>query len=115
MNLKGVIKVIGKTQTISDKFSKVDFVLTDDSSQYPQHISIQATNDRIAILNGVKVGDRVTVHINIRGREWTSPQGEIKYFNTIEAWKIDRDVATTADSHKVAISDNEQGFEQLPF
>jgi len=31
----------------------------------------------------------VDVAINIRGREWTSPQGEIKYFNSIEAWRIE--------------------------
>jgi hypothetical protein len=38
--------------------------------------------------NKWKVGDEVEVGINLRGREWTSPQGEVKYFNTIQGWKI---------------------------
>ena len=37
----------------------------------------------------MQIGDEVTAHINLRGREWTNPQGEVKYFNTIEAWKLD--------------------------
>jgi hypothetical protein len=37
-------------------------------------------------------GETVTASINIRGREWTSPKdGTIRYFNTIQAWKIESD------------------------
>jgi hypothetical protein len=32
----------------------------------------------------------VEVSFNLRGREWTSPQGEVKFFNTIEAWRIEK-------------------------
>ncbi|MEY5040956.1 MAG: hypothetical protein RLZZ414_495, partial [Bacteroidota bacterium] len=32
-----------------------------------------------------------TVHFNLRGREWTSPQNEVKYFNSLEAWRIEKD------------------------
>ena len=28
--------------------------------------------------------------INIRGREWVSPQGETKYFNSIQGWRIEK-------------------------
>jgi hypothetical protein len=34
------------------------------------------------------VGDNVKVDINLRGREWTNPQGEVVYFNTIQGWRI---------------------------
>ena len=27
---------------------------------------------------------------NIRGREWTSPQGEVKYFNSLDAWRVEK-------------------------
>ena len=26
----------------------------------------------------------------MRGREWESPQGEIKYFNSIQGWRIEK-------------------------
>ena len=42
------------------------------------------------MLNAHKVGDNVKVHINIRGREWTSPQGEVKYFNSIVGWRMEK-------------------------
>lgn len=88
MQITGTIKVLRDTEPVSDRFKKREIVITDSSTQYPQHISIQFTNDRCDLLNNFKEGDQVEVSINLRGREWTSPQGEIKYFNTIEGWKI---------------------------
>jgi hypothetical protein len=90
MNITGILKVKKDEQAVSDKFRKREFVVTDNSSQYPQHISFQCTQDRCSLLDTVNVGDTITVHFNLRGREWTSPQGEIKFFNTLEAWKIDK-------------------------
>ena len=57
--------------------------------QYPQTIIIQFTQQRCDLLENLQVGQIVKVYINIRGREWTNPQGETKYFNTIEGWKIE--------------------------
>src|SRR4051812_5997816 len=90
MNITGILKVKKDEQAVSDKFKKREFVLTDNSSQYPQYISFQCTQDRCSLLDSVNVGDTITVHFNLRGREWTSPQGEVKFFNTLEAWKIDK-------------------------
>ena len=87
MEVKGNIKVINDTQVISDKFSKREFVVTTNDT-YPQDILIQLTQDKCSLLDMFKVGQDVDVSINLRGREWTSPKGEVKYFNTIEGWKI---------------------------
>jgi len=87
-SLKGEVKVINDVQQISDSFKKREFVITDASGQYPQHIMFQAVQDRCEIIDAFKVGDMVEVFYNLRGREWTSPQGEVKYFNTLEAWRI---------------------------
>ena len=89
MNITGTIKVINDTMVVSDKFKKRDFVVT-TNEQYPQDILIQMTQDKCDVLNGYNIGDSVDVSINIRGREWTSPSGEVKYFNTIEGWKINK-------------------------
>lgn len=91
MTITGTLKVKGQTVQVNDKFAKREFVLTDNSNpDYPQHISLQLTQDKCKLIEGAKEGDTLTAHINLRGREWTSPQGEIKYFNTIEAWKIEK-------------------------
>lgn len=87
--INGTLKVVNETQKISDKFQKREFVVTDTSSQYPQDILFQLTQDRVSNLDGFKEGDDVTVNFFIRGREWTSPDGTVKYFNSLDVWKIE--------------------------
>jgi len=87
--VEGVLKHIGDTITVSEKFSKREFVLTVPHDQYPQHVSFQLTQAKCDNINSFSVGQSVTVSFNLRGREWTSPQGEVKYFNTLEAWRIE--------------------------
>lgn len=90
MQITGTLKVKKEEQVVNDRFKKREFVITDNSSQYPQHILFQLTQDKCSLLEGIREGDVLTVHFNLRGREWTSPQGEVKYFNTLEAWRIER-------------------------
>ncbi len=89
MDITGRLKVKGSEQKVNDKFKKREFVITDSSSQYPQHIQFQLTQDRCSLLDGYEIGDEIKVHFNLRGREWTNPHGEVKYFNQLEAWKLD--------------------------
>lgn len=88
-NITGTLKVKFKEQQVSEKFKKREFVLTENSSQYPQHINFQLVQDKCGLIDNFNVGDQIRVFFNLRGREWTSPQGEVKYFNTIDAWKIE--------------------------
>lgn len=89
MQVHGKIKVINPEQNVSATFKKREFVVTTEE-QYPQHIQLEFTQDKCDLLNSYKVGDSVSVGINIRGREWVNPQGETKYFNTLQAWKIEK-------------------------
>lgn len=89
MDITGILKVKGEAQQVSEKFRKREFVLSDNSSQYPQHISFQLTQDKCGLIDQYNVGDEIKVHFNLRGREWTSPKNEVKYFNTLEAWRIE--------------------------
>ena len=88
--LKGNIKVINATVQVTGKFSKREFVINDTSSMYPQDILFQSVQDKCSMLDGYKEGDSVEVSFNLRGREWTSPKGDIKYFNTLDAWRIEK-------------------------
>ena len=86
--LKGEIKTIKETQAITDSFKKREFVITDASGQYPQIIMFQSVQDRCEMLDNFNTGDMVEVFFNLRGREWTSPQGDVRVFNTLDAWKV---------------------------
>lgn len=91
LELNGTIKKIGETQNFASGFQKAELILLTEE-QYPQPINIEFIQDKIHILDAVKVGDSATIHINLRGREWTSPQGEVRYFNSITGWKIDKKI-----------------------
>lgn len=90
IKLEGTIVLIGETQSVGTSgFTKRDFVLEiDGTTQYPQTVQIQATKDRCQTLDAFGAGQAVEVDVNLRGRAWTSPQGETKYFNTLEACRI---------------------------
>ena len=87
--LTGTVKVVNPTQVISETFSKREFVI-ETQDQYPQLVMFQATQDKCSLLDNVQVSSQVEVSFNLRGREWTSPAGEVKYFNTLEAWRIEK-------------------------
>lgn len=88
MQVEGKIKMIDQTKAVgSSGFKKRDVVVTSDE-QYPQHILVQFVQDKCDLLNGYNVGEAVKIDINLRGREWTNPQGETVYFNTIQGWRI---------------------------
>ena len=89
MEVQGKIKLIGETQTVgSNGFRKRELVVTTEE-QYPQHLSIDFVQDKTDLLNTYQVGQTVKVGINLRGREWISPQGETKHFNSIQGWRIE--------------------------
>ena len=89
MEVIGKIKLIGETQTFgSNGFRKRELVVTTDE-QYPQMIMIEFVQDKSDLLNNYAVGQDVKVSINLRGREWINPQGEAKYFNSIQGWRIE--------------------------
>lgn len=89
MEIQGKIKLIGETQSIgSNGFRKRELVLTTEE-QYPQHIMVEFIQDKTDLLNNYQVGQQIKVGINLRGREWINPQGEAKYFNSIQGWRIE--------------------------
>ena len=94
MELKGTVKRISDIQTFASGFQKREMVIVTEE-QYPQPINIEFLQEKGDLLNQLNEGDKVTVSINIGGREWTSPQGDVKYFNSITGWKIEKSEGST--------------------
>ena len=88
MEVVGKVKVVSPEQQVSASFKKRELVVTTEE-QYVQHILIEFAQDKCDLLNNINVGQEVKVSINLRGREWVNPQGETKYFNQIQGWKIE--------------------------
>ena len=89
MELQGTVKKIFETQTFASGFQKRELILL-TQEQYPQPISIEFLSEKIMLLDSISEGDHVKIGINIRGREWTNPQGEVKYFNSITGWRLEK-------------------------
>ena len=125
MEVQGRIKMVGETQSFgSNGFRKREIVVTTDE-QYPQHIMVEFVQDKTDLLNSYKEGQQVKISINLRGREWVNPQGETKYFNSIQGWRIEALQAEAsegnippvpaADAFEPAGDLKEEDHDDLPF
>ena len=115
-SLKGTVKVINAEQVISEKFKKREFVIEDNSGQYPQVILFQLAQDKTSLIEPFSEGNEVTVYFNLRGREWTSPKdGQVRFFNTLDAWKIEGAAAAPAQSVPAAADLSSSDEDDLPF
>src|SRR5574339_171518 len=86
----GKLHTIFETKQVSERFSKREFVVElADNPKYPQMVLFQLTGDRCSQLDGMRSGDEVRIEFSLRGREWRSPNGEVKYFNSLDVWKIE--------------------------
>ena len=88
--VKGEVKLVNDTVQVSEKFSKREFVLMVKNGEYTDPVTFQSAQDKCSMLDGFNGGEQVEVSFNLRGREWISPQGDVKYFNTLDAWKIEK-------------------------
>ncbi len=123
MEVQGKIKLIGDTKEYGNNgFQKREMVVTTEE-QYPQHILIEFVQDKCALLDSYKVGQPVKIGVNLRGREWVSPQGETKYFNSIQGWRIENLAAQQPGGQNVPPPDqfepandlNDEDYDDLPF
>jgi len=85
----GKLHLIFDTKQVSERFTKREFVVELTDSKYPQMVLFQLTGDRCSQLDSLQVGDEVRVEFSLRGREWKSPSGEVKYFNSLDVWQIE--------------------------
>lgn len=99
MEIQGKIKMLDETKTFGNNgFRKREVVITTDE-QYPQHILVEFVQDKCDLLNNFALEQAVKISINIRGREWVNPQGETRYFNSIQGWRIENLQPAAASSN----------------
>jgi hypothetical protein len=124
MEIEGKIKMIDETKTYgSSGFRKREVVITTEE-QYPQYLLVEFVQDKTSLLDNFQEGQSVKVSINLRGREWTNPQGETKYFNSIQGWRIeslqpsaqgDIPPVPPMDAFEPVDELNEEDHDDLPF
>ena len=89
MEIQGRLLEVGETVDVSDRFRKREFVIEyADNPQYPEYLKFELVQDKCALLDGYNPGSDVVVHFDLKGRKWPDPQGQVKYFNSLQAWRL---------------------------
>lgn len=89
--IKGSIVEIEETKQISATFQKREFAIevpNDKNPAWNEFVKFELIKDKCDIINGMQVGMQVEVSFNVGGRQWTNPQNEVKYFNSLKAWRV---------------------------
>ncbi|MDP6524680.1 MAG: DUF3127 domain-containing protein [Kiritimatiellia bacterium] len=97
--ITGKVKVVMDQQTFPSGFTKREFVLTTEED-YPQDVKFECIKDRCSMLDGVNVGDQLTVSFNIRGNEYNE-----RYYVNLQAWRI---ATATAEDNQAGGSTEDQ-------
>jgi Domain of unknown function (DUF3127) len=104
MKVTGKLLEIQATQQVSDTFKKRVFILEHaENPQYPEYISFELIQDRCDLLDSFQPGQEVEISFNLKGRKWATPEGATKYFNALQAWRIE---AVAPGSSQVTSEEN---------
>jgi len=112
-NLKatGRIHLVKDTQQITDTFCKRELILEMGAdTKYPQLVPFEFTGDRCDDLDNVAVGNDAEIEFALNGREWTSPQGEVRHFGSLRAWAIHTERAEGSAPAGGVVTDDEVPF-----
>lgn len=86
-DITGKVTEISEKEQITDRLEKRKIVLevTERGAEknYVNHYPIEFLNKNIGLLDGVKVGDEITLSVNVKGKK----TGSGKYFISIEAFR----------------------------
>jgi translation initiation factor IF-3 len=89
MQVTGEILRVLETKVVGTAGFETRDIHIKTDEQYPQTLNIQFTQGKVVELDKFSPGQKVKIDINLRGREWTNPSGELAVFNTIQGWKIE--------------------------
>lgn len=103
MEIKATIEKIFSTQNITQSFKKREFVVEfADNPQYPEYIKFEVIQDKCDLLDQFTEGQTINISFNLKGRKWTDPQGQVKYFNTLQAWRLTPETASAPAAGNVS-------------
>lgn len=89
MDIKGKLLEKSETANVTASFKKREFVVEyAENPQYPEYIKFELIQDKCDLINDLQPGQEIEVHFNLKGRKWTDPKGEVKYFNSLQAWRV---------------------------
>jgi hypothetical protein len=92
-SITGTVVSVGHTEKKTETFSIRQLVLCRKDGKFEQYNVFEAINDRADLLHGLMEGEEVTVHFDLRGRQW-----ENKTFNQLVIWKVEQQAAPASST-----------------
>jgi len=90
MNIQAKLIEKFATQQVSNTFQKREFVVEfAENPQYPEFIKFELIQSNCEQLEKFNVGDQLNISFNLKGRKWTDKNGQVVYFNSLQAWKLE--------------------------
>lgn len=80
---KGVITHIGSVEQVSEKLTKLLFVIEKQDGQYKKSIAFELINNAVGQLDGVGVGSEVEVKADVSSREYNG-----RWYTQAKAWAV---------------------------
>lgn len=96
MEVNGKVILVGNTEEVGQNGFTKRMVVVETLEQYPQKLAIDFVKDKTSVLDGYKVGDNVSVAINLRGSEYNG-----RYFVNLQGWRISKEEQKTANNIEV--------------
>jgi len=82
--LTGVIRHISATEKAGNTDHVKRSIVVETEGEHPDSVVVEAFNDKCKMLDGLAEGETVTIHFNLKAREW---QG--KWFQNVSLWKVE--------------------------
>jgi len=122
MNINGKIIEIFETQKVTESFKKREFVVEyAENPSYPEYVKFELIQDRCALLDPFSKGDEISVDFNLKGRKWEDKTGIVKYFNSLQAWRLEEKKGNAAPDQVPGANEEPEwlakgeGEDDLPF
>lgn len=80
----GPVEYIGDVELVGAKDMEKRIVVVGEGDKYPQSIPFELIKEKCALVDDVLVGDMVTVHFNLRGREYNG-----RYYSNLQCWELE--------------------------
>lgn len=87
--IEGTVHVNGPVVEVGTNNTKKRTVVVKTDGQYPQIVAVDFLKEKCEQnLKDYQEGDKITITANVGGREYDK-DGEMKYFNSINGWKVE--------------------------
>jgi len=85
IQISGTVETVLPVETFPSGFSKRVLVIN-TGGKYPQTVPVEFVKDNVDLLTGLRKGQSLTAHINIRGNEHNG-----RYYANIQGWRLELD------------------------